>query len=510
MPRQPSRLPPEIARHRLKGTRIVRSGAGYCIQRVTSRWDKEAKKVRKVVLEHIGTVTPEGIVPKKTRRVPAEAQPVHSKEFGATWAAGELSADLHVALERHFPGEADWMYVCALLRCIRRSAFEYTAHFYATSWLSERFPGLALSSQSLSRKLAALGRRRREMVAFMREFVPSDGTYLLVDGSRLLCSSGNIRDAQRGWNSRGSGKTQLNLLYALAFGADRRQPVFFKRYPGSVPDVSAFRNLRQEAGMERVVVVCDKGFGKEADEAAMEAAGVGYVIPLRRNSLESPRGVLEKPGFDGFDGRFLYNGRVVWHAAGPADGRHRTFLYLDEDLCHEERSRIRGRGPGVGRETPAQLEKIKAAQKLAGTFCLKTTLLEEGAETVYRAYKSREEIEQLFDTYKDELDFATTGMHGDDTLEGCLFLNHLALLVAYKVHERLRKTGGLGRYAAVKMLGNYLWDVRKSNAGGTWQLEPIPKSSRKAILALGLIPPDIPPNPAPRVCAPAREKSPMA
>jgi len=80
-------------------------------------------------------------------------------------------------------------------------------------------------------------------------------------------------------------------------------------------------------------------------------------------------------------------------------------------------------------------------------------------------------------------------MHTDGTLEASLFVNHLALLVAYRVYERLRDNGKLRDYAVLKLLGQYLWDVRVTNAGGGWQPEPIPKASRKAIEALGLEPP---------------------
>lgn len=106
MPRQPSKIPPEIVRHRQPGTQIKCIRGKYYIQRVTSRWDKVSRKVRKVVLEHIGMVTPEGIVPKKTRRVAAGPVP-YSKEFGATWAAMELTQDIHARLRRHFPEDAD-------------------------------------------------------------------------------------------------------------------------------------------------------------------------------------------------------------------------------------------------------------------------------------------------------------------------------------------------------------------------------------------------------------------
>ena len=49
-------------------------------------------------------------------------------------------------------------------------------------------------------------------------------------------------------------------------------------------------------------------------------------------------------------------------------------------------------------------------------------------------------------------------------------------------------------YAVVKMLDNYLRDVRTSNVGNGWRLEPIPKAVHKAIEALGLTPPRLTPR----------------
>ena len=488
MPRQPSKIPPEIARFREPGMQIKCIRGKYYLQRVTSRWDKAARKVRKVVLEHVGMVTPNGVVPKRTRRIAAGIVP-YSKEFGATWAATELTPDIRQMLAKHFPEDADWLYALAVLRCVRQCANQYVEHAYETSFLSEAMPGLHLSSQNLSNLMTALGHRRRQMVAFMREFVPSRDWFVLVDGSSVVCSSEHIRDAQRGYNSHGCRDPQLNLIYAVAVKDGKRVPVFYKRYPGSVRDVSAFANLRAEAGLQDVIAICDKGFAKKSDQEEMERTGTKYLIPLKRTSGECPKEPLEKAGFDGFDGRFLYNGRIIWYARAPrpAGAKHRVFLYVDEELRHAEQRMVRG--ADVGRETEAQLRKIKKEQKRAGSICLKTSMETDDAETVYRTYKVREEVEQLFDTYKAELDFNTTGMHNDQTLEASLFVNHLALLIAYRVYERLRDNGRLREYAAVKMLDNYLRDVRASNAGDGWRLEPIPKAARKAIEALGLTPP---------------------
>jgi len=63
-------------------------------------------------------------------------------------------------------------------------------------------------------------------------------------------------------------------------------------------------------------------------------------------------------------------------------------------------------------------------------------------------------------------------------------------MMAYRVYNTLRENGALKKYAAVKTPETYLWEVRVTNVGEGWQLEPIPKASRNALEALGLTPPE--------------------
>ena len=485
-----SKIPPEIARFRQPGTQIKCIRGHYYLARVTSKWDPVAKKAKKVFLGHLGTVTEKGVTPRRTARRPVDAK-TYSKEFGATWAVAELTKDIHENLKKHFPGDADRLYVTAILRCVRHSAMRYTEHLYDASYLSERFPGLALSSGSLSNMMTALGYRRTDMVAFMREFVPAKNAYMLFDGTAMACSSQNIYEAQRGYNSHGFHDPQINLMYAAAVSEEKLMPVFYKRFPGSVRDMSAYESMRSEMGARQYIAISDKGFVKEKDQRRMEELGIAYLAPLKRSSTEYERAPLEKPGFTGFQGRFMYNGRIVWYYEQPRaeSDRHRYILYLDETLRHHEQSTVRG-DDDVGNETPEKIAKVARKQLLCGTICLKTSLMDGDARAVYSTYKIREEVEQLFDTYKAEEDFNTTGMHSSETQEACLFLNHLSIMMAYRVYNALRRNGALKKYAAVKTPEIYLWDVRVTNVGDGWQLEPIPKASREAIEALGLAAPE--------------------
>jgi transposase len=479
-----SRIPESILKHRQPGTEIKKVGDKYYMQRITCKWIPETRQRKKVVLEYLGQVTEEGLVPKRHRLAAIGA--VYSKEFGATWLLRLLSKDVHDLLRKHFADDGDWIYACAMLRCIRTCAMSYIEHSYSVSYLSEAIPGLHLSSQNISNLMVNLGCRRKAMVAFMKEFIPSDDWYAIFDGTSIVCNSQRIHDAQRGYNSHGCHDPQLNLMYAIALQDNRLCPVFYKQYPGSVRDVSAFMNMLKEMGLKGALVMADKGFVMLSHLDELEALGLEYVMPLKRTSTEYSRAPLDRPGYSGFTSRFEYNGRVIWYYEQPVEAgdTHRYFLYVDETLRHlEDTAHLPKR---MGRETPEEIRKAATAQMMHGTIVLKTNKMDFNGQDAYRSFKAREDVEQLFDMYKVEEDFGTTAMHSGTTLEACLFLNHISILMAYRVYARLRDNDALSKYAVVKTLQNLLWDIRATNAGGKWELEPVPKAARLAIESMGL------------------------
>jgi len=97
------------------------------------------------------------------------------------------------------------------------------------------------------------------MVAFMREFVPAKNAYMLFDGTAMACSSENIYEAQRGYDSHGFHDPQIRLMYAAAVSGEKLMPVFYRRFPGSVRDMSAYESMRNEMGERRYIAISDKG-----------------------------------------------------------------------------------------------------------------------------------------------------------------------------------------------------------------------------------------------------------
>jgi hypothetical protein len=141
----------------------------------------------------------------------------------------------------------------------------------------------------------------------------------------------------------------------------------------------------------------------------------------------------------------------------------------------------------IGKETPEDLGKAAEKQLELGAFVRKTKRRNPSPESVYRTYKTREDVEPLFAMYKCEEQFATTGMHSTATREACLFLDPLSPMTAYRIYDRLKKNGRLKEFAVQKTLEHLLKDIRVTRFGeGSWQLEPVPQAARLALDAIGL------------------------
>jgi transposase len=110
-----------------------------------------------------------------------------------------------------------------------------------------------------------------------------------------LAKLGFSRDGKRG---------TLQVIYGLTCCADGR-PVAIEAFDGSWHDDKTLpdqvRKLKQRFGLERVIVVCDRGFGTKANvELLSDTEGVGWITALKAPQVRKlvKEGVLQLSLFD--------------------------------------------------------------------------------------------------------------------------------------------------------------------------------------------------------------------
>jgi transposase len=298
-----------------------------------------------------------------------------------------------------------------------------------------------------------------------------------------------MEDTQIGYNSSGSYDPQVNLLYAFLGGETGGMPAYYRKFPGSVRDVSAFLSFLTETGIKDAVVIADKGFGSAVNFKELDAAGLKYIVPLRRNNQLYDRSPLTAADKSGFDGAFSYNDRPIWHYLRDDGEGHSLAVFLDGSLrLQEEKDYMRRL---FARHEGYDEEGLRARQLEFGTIVLKTSL-SESAERIYHLYKKRMQIEQMFDDYKNLMDLDTCYLQSDAAMEAWLFLNHLGMMACYRVFELLRATGSLKKYSMKGVLQEYLSGVRAERLTGNWRYEVMTKGNRVLIDQLGLKMPETP------------------
>ncbi len=116
---------------------------------------------------------------------------------------------------------------------------------------------------------------------------------------------------------------QINVM--MLFSSTRIMPTFVRILPGSIEDVTAMANAIDMVGVERCVIVADKGFFSADNVKKLKKRYLSYIILLRRNSSLIPES-------GDFLGVFKYDGRPVKYWQRTDD----VYIFEDPVLRSEE------------------------------------------------------------------------------------------------------------------------------------------------------------------------------
>lgn len=499
------------------GTEIKCINGNWYLYECKSVYDKETKKKRKVSGPMLGSIKPEGFVPKKIRVDDAELSGAQIQEYGFSSFLYHQNLDILEKLKQYFPFTWQKIFALAVMRCKNINTLNAVDVMYEKTWISSILGKMSLSPGTLSKDLRVLGRERGQTVSYMRDNLSGFSGYLLIDGHRIITGSKNMPLAQYGYDSRLRYSRQHNLLYLFGSRQDSRMPLYYKRFAGSVPDCTALPELSRESGISGadITVIADKGFSSGEDFNDIIDSGMKYIIPLRRNTREAES--LPPSYWGDFTDIFNYDKRPVCFKQYRKEG-YNIFLYYDMKLASEEAGSIverltalnndraakvssedKRRSKGRGRLTDeelADLKPIDTAELIQnkhgiGTLIIRTNRTDLNGAQVYCLYKTRQQIEQSFKCYDDTLDQDSSYMQDPDAFEGWLFINHIALQMLFRVLDTLAQLELSSQYSFDKVR-LYLSSIEIYRVGNKWYLSKYAGKVKKLCenLRFNVLPPE--------------------
>ena len=260
-----------------------------------------------------------------------------------------------------------------------------------------------------------------QMQAYMKSFIAADD-YILMDGNSIVSKSDHISLSKKGYNTEHNFDGQINLLYI--YSATTRIPVFYRLLPGNIRDVKAFKNTITLSGIDKAIIIADKGFYSKANIDLLKSENLSFVIPLKRDNAQIDYSTLINNAYKLEAQFFTHEKSIVWFKKRSVEDGI-IHLFLDDHLKLKEESDYLTRISN-NPETYT-IEKYKSKMQQFGTIALFTEPNLDDSIEVYQTYKSRMFIETMFDGMKNILDADNTNMQNEQTLQGWMFINHICL-----------------------------------------------------------------------------------
>ena len=383
----------------------------YYVYQPKNVWDKKKKRPTRTS-KYLGVIKPTGI------QAPYEATLHGIYEYGHirfVWHVLGKNGILK-SLKKIFPDDWKVLLLFAMNRLIDPRPIKSIKQWYEKTYLVKKLD-ISVSPKKISRVLETVGMSWKSQREFFED-IKRNRERIIYDGSIIFSSSKDNPLLETGYNKKHFLLTKANIV--LAFSHDRFFPVFFRVIPGSVHEITTIDLLLEELGKD-IILVVDKGLNS-ADVRKKLSKKVGFITLLKRNSRMINYDLKLKSFF-------IYRERPIKYTSYQ---HGKFFIYLYEDVAlraEEEKTYFTLLSKG---------KKVEFKEKWAGKIAIISNR-KFPPEEAYEMWKSRDQIEKVFDVLQNMLDVDRPYVRKEETFRGYLFASFIALIAYYFILSTLKK-----------------------------------------------------------------------
>ena len=490
-----------------QGTQNIR-GTEYVFE-YDSSWNKD-KKYSSHKREYIGKMVDGVFVPNKRHKlqialdeatctIPGPVPTtISSREFcGATYLFDAIGEKLGITsdLKSCFPDT--WKQILSLAYYLvmeDRNPLSRFPHWAAT----HRHPyGGIIPSQRSSQLFGTIGEDAKQRFFLSQARRRMETEYLAYDTTSVSSYSKLLKQVRYGLNKEHEVLPQINL--ALLFGETSGLPVYYRKLPGNINDVTTIRTLLADIDFlefDKVKLVMDRGFYSEDNINALFQSHYKFLIGVRK-SLKLVQTTLDEVR-DSMQTRASYHSgfRVNFHSSTvtwkyrklnkrngteeTGDRRLYLHLYYNDQKSVDDKATLYSlldtleAELGSGKRDPEheklyakfydisatpvrgvrlipKQDAIDAAEKNYGFFSLISNDIKDPLEAL-GIYRSKDVIEKAFGNLKERLNMRRTSVSSEENLEGKLFVQFVALLYLSYINKAMSTTNLYRDYTMHELL----------------------------------------------------------
>ncbi len=434
-------------------------GGNYYLYVAKGIWDKKKKKpVKKTVL--LGSIDENGTYrDKRPKRIFSSSR---IYEYGNSQLVWNLAQDMYTIMEKHpYRNEIIAM---AIVKAIDPVPLRLVSSRFQKLYISRKLKP-DLDPDDLSNILGYVGNHFPDLYEMFRKLMEPGGL-LFYDMTSIISYSKNLKLAEKGYNPNHECENQVTVI--MAFSVKSWVPVAVDVFYGSVKDIKSLGYFIDRFHDRDMGFIMDRGLFSETIMSDLRRMKMHYIVPLRRNSTLVPDRVK-------FDSAFMYNGRPI-QSSRRSSRLGYVYMFQDPMMRAEEESSIL---KDVA-SSKKGMDYFEDRKSRLGVFAIISDLDRNPSE-IYEQYKSREEVEQVFDTMKGDLESDKTYLRNNEKVKGFFFIVFLALRIRFKILKVLKDHNLLGKMSVSEIIFELSKMERIVEKNGTEYFAAVPKKVEKIV-----------------------------
>jgi hypothetical protein len=405
---------------------------------VTFVWGEGFKELDEENSEYLKLITSSSNV--------ASASPKLTLDFGDAylfWQSVEMSGLAKVFMSA-FPNDTDTLLSLVAFKLLDHCASSYAREWWEGSYASLLYPNANLQSQRISEFFAELGQE-----ANLRRFFKAYHKFLEAKGCSSACvivdSTGLPNDIDLPITAINNHGGVISNEIRLAAVVDKKSgyPVYFKYVAGNIPDVSTLTAVREELkqhGIEMKDSLLDAGYYSVPNIKELFGLGIDFMIRLPSNRViyKELAETHSQSIASTYSNLVRYRDRDVFMKRVEIDAfEKKCFAYcgVDRKRRHlEENSYLK-----KASEDKHTVEQMDKKRKTLGFFVLLSSKRMETAD-VLPHYYDRQEVEQIFDYAKNDVDMLPVRTHSEMAFRGYFLTAFMATIALIAFNRQIAKS----------------------------------------------------------------------
>ncbi|MDR2437629.1 MAG: transposase [Endomicrobium sp.] len=317
---------------------------------------------------------------------------------------------------------------------------------FAFNWWNETFtkflfPEAQLKSQQISNFLIDLGSEINfrkyiiDHINYIRCLTPK--YFILIDSTGL---PNDIKIPITAINNH-NGIVNNEIRLIMVIESNTGLPVYYRYVPGNIIDVSTLNMIIMELREYNIRVnraVLDAGYYSKENLIYLYDNNIPFITRMVEKVLDHKKLISEhkssiksRNNYINFNNRHLYIKKVPIQLF---NGLISAFAYLCLDIDKEHQDQIKFLTNHIEN---ASNEELEIASNKFGIFIILSTI-DFPSNEILPYYYTRQDIEQIFDYLKNEIDVLPIRVHSEASFSGHLLLSFMALTAYKSLHKSLK------------------------------------------------------------------------